>query len=159
MCITSYIHTDLSPTGAFSRCRRDQNTHTHTQTLIINVKETRAGRELFCAVRNNQAVWRVSLMKCVSTARAQKSHSLNHFINITERTRERHTWKPRRSADKPASQTTRAWWWSSSKLAYLKHFCCFRNPSTGALQKPETETKHIMKQEELNLFKKSCCNY
>jgi len=23
-------------------------------------------------------------MKCVSTARAQKSHSLNHFINITQ---------------------------------------------------------------------------
>lgn len=71
---------------------------TNTHTLIINVKETRAER-------NNQAVWRVSLMKCVSTARAQKSHSLNHFINITESEHKKQTHDE--SLGDP--QTTQAW--------------------------------------------------
>lgn len=100
---------------------------THTHTLIINVKETRA-------MRNNQAVWRVSLMKCVSTARAQKSHSLNHFINITESEHEKQTHDE--SLGEP--QTTRAW----VRMTFIKQrsglpqtvLWFSRKPSTGALK-------------------------
>lgn len=98
-----------------------------THTLIINVKETRA-------MRNNQAVWRVSLMKCVSTARAQKSHSLNHFINITESEHEKQTHDE--SLGEP--QTTRAW----VRMTFIKQrsglpqtvLWFSRKPSTGALK-------------------------